>query len=170
MIRAVLAVLVAVALLATAMPALSDARAQATHERFGSMAATIATTATDLESRSTAVADRDLAARATLQLTPPTGFDTVPVETAAVGCPAAVLSDQRDSPRDCTAGLAYRLRGREASVRHFPGVEVRTPDGPVRLGNAPVRLDLRYVRVDNTALVEATRADPTRTDTTRTET
>lgn len=164
MIRAVLAVLVAVALLAPTMPALSDARAQTTHQKLAGIAAELTRTANELEAGSTAVDDRELAARTTLQLTLPAGFDAAPVETAAIGCPAAVLSDERDPPPGCTAALAYRLRGGEASVHEFPGVEVRTPEGPVRLSNTPVRLELRYVRVDDVAIVEVTRADSSRTE------
>lgn len=159
MIRAVLAVLVALALLATAMPALSDARIQTSHEQFGSIAADVTGTASALQSGSTAVTDRALAARTTLRLRLPSGFDVAPVETAAIGCPTAVLGDQRNPPPDCEAALAYRLRSDEPTVRPFPGVEVRTPAGAVRLSEAPVRVELRYVRVDGGAVVEVTRAE-----------
>lgn len=156
MIRAVLAVLVGVALLATALPAVGDARVQSTHAEFGSIAREITRTAAELESGSTAVTDRDLAASTTIRCRLPNGFDTAPVETAAIGCPSAVLDGDQVDPRDCNAALVYRLRGDESTVRRFPGVDVRTPNGPIRLSDSTARLRVRYVRVGNASVVEVT--------------
>lgn len=156
MIRAVLAVLVGVALLATALPALEDARVQSTHAEFGSIAGEITQTAAELESGSTAVTDRDLAARTTIRCKLPNGFDTAPVETAAIGCPSVVLDGEQADPRDCNAAFVYRLRGDGGTVRRFPGVDVRTPNGPIRLSDSLNPLRLRYVRVGNASVIEVT--------------
>lgn len=165
MIRAVLAVVVAVALLATAAPALSDARVSTTHEEFDAMATEIARTAGELESGSTAIANRDLAARTTVRLSLPTGFGTAPVETAAIGCPSTVLTDQTESPPDCTSSIVYRIRDRDPTVRPIPGVDVRTSNGPVPIGESPVRLRFQYIRVDSAPVIEAKQAVSTRAET-----
>lgn len=165
MIRAVLAVIVAVALVATVLPALGDARTRTTHEELGAMATGITSSAGELAAGSTAVADRGLAARTTLSIRLPTGFGVAPIETAGIGCPTAVLSSGGDPPPDCRAALAYRLRGEEGTVRRFPGVDVRTPEGPVRFAASPVRLQLRYVRVDGESVVQATSVDAAGTET-----
>ncbi|MFB6235428.1 MAG: hypothetical protein ABEH81_11130 [Halopenitus sp.] len=165
MIRTVLAVLVGVALLATALPALEDARVQSTHEEFESMATEVTRTAAELESGSTAVTDRELAARTTIRLGLPTGFDSAPIRTAAIGCPSAVLDVEQADPGGCNAALVYRLRGGDATVRRFPGVDVRALNGPIRLSGSPGRFRLRYVRVGNASVVELVDVDSVGTET-----
>ncbi|MGZ0748026.1 DUF7311 family protein [Haloparvum sp. AD34] len=154
MIRAVLAVLVAVALLATALPPLEAARVQSTHEEFGSIARELTRTAAELESESTAVTDRELAARTTVRFRLPQGFGTAPLDTAAIGCPSVVLDVAQADPQGCNAALVYRIRGDDATVRRFPGADLRAPNGPLRLSDSLVRLRLRYVRVGNASVVE----------------
>lgn len=165
MIRAVLAVIVGVALLATALPALEAARVQSTHEEFGSVAREITRSAAELESASTAVTDRELAARTTIRFGLPVGFDTAPLDTAAIGCPSEVLDVEQADPEGCNAALVYRIRGDGPTVRRFPGVEARAPSGPIRLSGSPVRLRLRYVRVGNGSVVELIDADAAGTET-----
>lgn len=165
MIRAVLAVLVGVALLATALPVLEDTRVQSTHAEFESIAMEVTRTAADLKSGSTAVTGRDLAARTTVRLGLPTGFEIAPVETAAIGCPSEVLDVPRVNSRDCRAALVYRIRGYEATVRRFPGVDVRAPNGPIRLSDSPTRLQFRYIRVGNASAVEVTDSNSPSTET-----
>jgi len=155
-IRAVLAVLVGVALLATALPPLEDARVQSTHDEFASRAQEVTRTAAELESGSTAVTDRGLAARTAIWVGLPTEFDTAPVDTAAIGCPSIVLDVEQADPPDCNAALVYQLQGEEATVRQFRGVDVRAPNGPIRLSSSPIRLRLRYVRAGNASIVEVT--------------
>ncbi len=88
MIRVVLAVLVAVALLAAAAPALEDARATTTAERLDTEADRVERAVGGLVSGSVSVADPSLAARTTVTVRAPSGFGAAP--DPLLGWPTAV--------------------------------------------------------------------------------
>jgi len=149
-IRVVLTVLVAVALLAAAAPALEDARAATTVERLDTEVDRIERGVGDLTADSVSVADPALAARTTLTVRVPSGFAAAPVdgvalvENGAVGDADAamertttdaakgegVASDgtETETPAtvdDSEASVALRYRidgGRERTVPIAPGV------------------------------------------------
>jgi len=148
-IRVVLTVLVAVALLAAAAPALEDARATTTVERLDTEVDRVERAVGDLTAGSVSVADPALAARTTLTVRVPSGFGAAPVdgvalvETGGVGenSPTATerrATDAAGAEAGATGGteagaagddtetdvaLRYRIDGgRERTVPVAPGV------------------------------------------------
>ena len=149
MIRVVLTVLVAVALLAAAAPALEDARAATTVERLDTEVDRIERGVGDLTADSVSVADPALAARTTLTVRVPSGFAAAPVDgvalvengaddadaamertttDAAKGEGVASDGTETETPAtvdDSEASVALRYRidgGRERTVPIAPGV------------------------------------------------
>lgn len=150
MLRAVLAVVLAVALVAVALPVVERARAQRSADLAEGSLARVAEQATGLAAAGEATGDG--AARRVADVTVPAGgLVTAPVAYLAVGgvpdCGA---------PRDGTGGdvVAYRLDGGPTRVRHVPvDLRVRT-DGRLRDDDDPLvlrqdaRLVLSLVRTD----------------------
>lgn len=156
MIRPVLAVVVATALLGTAMPVLDTVRSDVTETRLAAQGDRLDHTAAELAADSTAVAPDDPAARRTLTLTVPgRSLATARADVVAIGCPRAVLTDD-SSPIDCSAALIYRVAGGTPVVQRV-GADLETPSGPIRLPSGEHRIVLRYVERDSGPVVQATR-------------
>lgn len=168
MIRAVLAVLLAVALLATAAPAVESGRAAAAEAGVTAERDRLERVAGRLAADSSAARPGDPAPRRTVRFRVPGGPAVAPVRFAGVGCPAAVdapVPDRppdaagrvRDGSGDCRAAVVYALDGREPRALPIPAVRVATPEGPVLAGGGTVRLRLRYVRGPSGPTVRVTR-------------
>ncbi|MFC7186827.1 DUF7311 family protein [Halorubrum yunnanense] len=119
MIRVVLTVLVAVALLAAAMPALESARATTTAERLDTEADRVERAVGRLVADSVSVANPSLAARTTVTVRVPSGFGAAPIDRVA-------LAETDEVSEGDTAGadvaLRYRIDGgSERSVPIAPG-------------------------------------------------
>lgn len=107
MIRVVLTVLVAVALLATSLPALENARTATTVERLDTEAERVERAVGGVVSGSVAVEDPSLAARTTTTVRVPSGVTAAPIERIALvdgGGPAGAEGPEHVS-------LRYRLDG-----------------------------------------------------------
>jgi hypothetical protein len=140
-IRVVLTVLVAVALLAASAPAVETARTATTAERMGVEADRLNRAIGGVVSGSTPVADPSMAARTTVLVRVPSGFTAADVDRVA-------LVESPDRPG--AVALAYRVGGRpERTVRVGTGPAEAAVDlvgGPIELrpgGTSRVRL--RYV-------------------------
>lgn len=170
MLRVVLAVLLAVALLGVAMPVVEDARADRTSTLAAGELSRLAERATGLAA--SGETGPDAASRRTVDLSLPAGgFATAPLAYAAVGG----LPDC-DAPGDTAAGdvVAYRLVGGDTRVRHVPvdvrvveAGQVRDDDEPLVLrGDASLTLALvetggtRTVLVGRTGTVEGAAVEP----------
>jgi len=145
-IRIVLTVAVAVALLAASMPALETARATTTAERLDSEVDRIERATASVVSGSVAVTDPSLAARASVTVRVPSG-----VTAASIGRIALV---EVGGPRPGTRiALRYRLVG--GRDRYLPlradavaaRIELATGVVDLRPGGES-RLELRYVDDD----------------------
>ena len=142
MIRVVITVLVAVALLATAMPALEDARTATTADRLDAEANRVERAVGGLVSGSVSVSDPSLAARTTVTVDVPSGFGAAPIDRVAVADAGG------DSEADVS--LRYRIDGEpERSVPIVPGGAASTvavDGGAVALRpGGESRLALRFV-------------------------
>ena len=141
MIRVVLTVLVAVALLAASMPAVETARTATTAERIGAEADRLERAIGGLVDGSTPVTDPAMAAQTTVLVRVPSGFAAADVDRIA-------LVESADRPG--AVALAYRIDGRpERTVRLGTGPAEPAVDlvgGPIDLqpGGAS-RVRLRYV-------------------------
>ena len=128
MIRVVLTVLVAVALLAASMPAVETARTATTTERIGAEADRLERAIGGVISGSTPVTDPAMAAQTTVLLRVPSGFAAAAVDRVA-------LVDAPDRPGG--VALAYRIEGR-------PERTLRVGTGPAKtavdLGGGPIEL------------------------------
>lgn len=136
MLRVVLAVLVAVALLGVAMPVVEEARDDRTARLLEGELTAVAESAGELatEGELSATAPPRRSLRVDL---PADGPGTAPVEYVAVGG----VPDCK-SPRDTAAGdvVAYRLSGHPPRVSHLP-FDLRVPgDGHVRDDDEPLVL------------------------------
>lgn len=145
MIRVVLTVLVAVALLATAMPALEDARTETTVERLDTEVDRVERAVGGLVSGSVSVADPALAARTTVTVDVPSGFGAAPIDRVA-------LAETDGGSEADTAEVALRYRidgGPERTVPIAPGgaeSAVAVDGGAVALRpGGESRLSLRFV-------------------------
>jgi len=156
-IRAVLAVLLAVALLAAAAPAVDAGRAAAAEAGLEAERDRLERVAGRLAAGSAAARPGDPAPRRTVRFRAPDGPAVAPVRYAGVGCPAAVAvapphrppdaaGAAGDASGDCRAAVVYALDGREPRALSIPAVRVTTPEGPVLTTGGAVRLRLRYVR------------------------
>lgn len=143
MIRVVLTVLVAVALLATAMPALEDAQTATATARLETETDRIERAAGGLVSGSTSVSDPSLAARTTVTVRAPAGIAAPQIDRLALVEPAR-------SDADAGAALRYRIDGgRRRTLSIAPESAVATVevvDGPIALRTrGESRLELRLV-------------------------
>ncbi|QHS16909.1 DUF1217 domain-containing protein [haloarchaeon 3A1-DGR] len=157
MIRTVLAVVVAVVLLATASPALSDAGHQTTRTELGTVAERLDRIATGIASDSTALADPTLAARTTVSIAVPSGFGSAPVERARIGClrdDGSTIDVGSRSGGNCRLTLAYRFTGAPVETHTIPGATLAPATPPIELSATGTTVQLRYVRRDGTAAVE----------------
>jgi hypothetical protein len=155
-IRVVLTVLVAVALLAASMPALEDARVSTTDDRLGTESDRVERAIGGLVSGSMSVSDPSLAARTTVTIRAPAG-----VTAARIGRLALVETEQ--SGNESGAALRYRIDG--GRDRTVPIVSdavtatVEVVDGPIALRTrGESRLDLRLVD-DGGPIVRITRIE-----------
>lgn len=157
MLRAVLAVVLAVALLGVAMPAVDEARADRTSHLAAGELSRLSERTTGLAA--TEEVGPDATARRVVSLSVPgAGFTTAPLEYVAVG---GVPDCGR--PRDTAEGdvVAYRLRGGAPQVRHVPvdlrvvtGGRVRGDEDPLVLrGDAHLTLSLVSRGGERTVLV-----------------
>ncbi|WP_280585687.1 hypothetical protein [Halorubrum sp. Boch-26] len=124
MIRVVLTVLVAVALLAAAAPALEDARAATTVERLDTEADRVERAVGGLVSGSVSVADPALAARTTVTVRVPSGFGAAPVERVVLVETEGVDGAETAETNAAEADVAIRYRidgGPDRSVPIVPG-------------------------------------------------
>ncbi|WP_096390631.1 DUF7311 family protein [Halopenitus persicus] len=163
MIRTVLAVVVAVVLLATASPALSDAGHQTTRTELGTVAERLDRIATGLASDSTALADPTLAARTTVSIAVPSGFGSAPVERARIGClrdDESAIDVGARSEETCRLLLAYRFTGGSTEAHAIPGATLAPATPPIELSTTGTTVQLRYVRRDGTSAVELLPIEP----------
>ena len=143
MIRVVLTVLVAVALLAAAMPALDDARVATTAERLETESDRVERAIGGLVAGSMSVSDPALAARTTVTIRAPSGITAARIDRLA-------LVETERTPRESGAALRYRIDGgRDRAVSIAPGpvaATVTVVDGPLALRtHGESRLELRLV-------------------------
>ncbi|QAU13098.1 hypothetical protein EKH57_10410 [Halorubrum sp. BOL3-1] len=148
MIRVVLTVLVAVALLTASMPAIETARTATTTERLGAEADRLERAVGGVVAGSAPVSDPATAARTTVLVRAPTGFAAAELDRVALVEP----SDRPDG-----VALAYRIDGPpERSFRIGTGpaeTAVDLVDAPIELrpGGAS-RVRVRYVDDDGPTL------------------
>lgn len=141
MIRVVLTVLVAVALLTASMPAVESARTATTAERVGAEADRLERAIGGVVAGSTPVSDPAMAAQTTVIVRVPTGF-------AAADLDRVALAESAERPDG--VALAWRIDGgpaREFRIGTGPAeAAVDLVDAPVelRLGGAS-RVRVRYV-------------------------
>lgn len=141
MIRVVLTVLVAVALLTASMPAVESARVTTTADRLGAEADELERAIGDLAAGSAPVDDPAMAARATVPVRVPTGFTAAAVERVAL-----VETPERQS----AIAIAYRVDGRPRRVLRVGtgpvSVEVDLVGAPIELRPSGVsRVRVQYV-------------------------
>ncbi|MUW15424.1 hypothetical protein GJ633_12830 [Halorubrum sp. CBA1125] len=105
MIRVVLTVAVAVALLGASMPALETARTATTVDRLDTEAERVERSIASLTAGSVAAAEPSLAARTTATVRVPTGLTAARIDRVAL----VETADDRSGRRG--VALAYRLRG-----------------------------------------------------------
>lgn len=118
MIRVVLTVLIAVALMGVAMPALEDARTGTTVERVGTEGDRIERVAAAIAAGSVAVPERSLAARRSIVVRAPSGFAAARIDRLALvggdGIGNAATGTTRtaaDGERTVTSGATRRPDG-----------------------------------------------------------
>ena len=143
MIRVVLTVLVAVALLAVSMPALEDARTATTEERLDTESDRVERAIGGLASGSMSVSDPSLAARTTVTVRAPSGVTAARIDRLA-------LVESRRSENGSGVALRYRLDGgRDRILPVVPehvAATVEVDDGPIALRTrGESRLELRLV-------------------------
>lgn len=178
MIRVVLTVLLAVALVAVSLPALDDARTETTVERIGSEAERIERAAAEVTTDSVAVDEPALAARASHVVRAPTGFDAAPmdeltlvsVDSGRIGETNldridGTVTDGGNGGRITSADIAliYHLRGEPVRAIPIPtpadAVEIAVVDGPIELRSAgESRIEFRFVTGENGAVIRISRA------------
>ncbi|WP_281195618.1 hypothetical protein [Halorubrum sp. F4] len=153
MIRVVLTVLLAIALLAVSMPTLEDARTDTTVERLGTETDRLERAAGGLAADSVAVGDPDLAARTSLVVSAPTGFAAAPIERLALVNPSRTDVGAEGRLSGGTVVLVYRLR--HGPVRSVPvapptdAIGISLENGPIELEPGGVTgLELRLVDDD----------------------
>lgn len=165
MIRVVLTVLLAVALMAVSLPVLDDARTETTAERIETEAERIERGAADVTADSVAVGEAALAARRSLVVRAPSGFDAAPIDglmlvdvdserldgERVVRADGTVI-DARNGTRITSADVAltYRLHGGSLRAVPIPNptdrIELVVDNGPIELRTAgESRIELRFV-------------------------
>lgn len=167
MIRIALIVLVAVALLGAALPALDDARTTTTVERLDDEGERIERTAAALAAGSVAVDDPTLAARSTVRIAAPSGLTAARIDRLALVDPTEIRTEDDVRSRDDRArpdvALVYRLAdGRQRLVPIQPSAaapSVRVVDGPIELRTGGhSRIELRLVDEAGSPTVRLVRA------------
>jgi hypothetical protein len=153
-IRVVLTVLVAVALLAVSTPALEDARAATTDERLGTESDRVERAIGGLASGSMRVSNPSLAARTTVTVRAPSGVTAARIDRLA-------LVEPERSGSESGAALRYRIDGgrdRTVSIAPDPvAATVEVVGGPISLRTrGESRLELRLVD-DGGPVVEVSR-------------
>lgn len=157
MLRAVLAVLLAVALLGVALPVLEDAREERSARLVEAELDAVGAAAVDLDDAEE-VADREAASRRSLPVTVPArGLAEAPVDYVAVG---GAPGSNCDLDADGVDVLAYRLAGGDVRFRYVP-VDLRVvgPDGTVEPDGTPLvlrgdaHLTLSLVELDGDRVV-----------------
>ncbi|WP_049984537.1 hypothetical protein [Halorubrum sp. BV1] len=131
MIRVVLTVAVAVALLAASMPALETARVTTTTERLDSEVDRIERATARVVSGSVAVTEPSLAARASVTVRAPSGVTAASIDRIAL---VEVAGPRPDTP------VALRYRPTGGRDRYLP---LRTDAVPARIDLATGVIDLR---------------------------
>ncbi|MFD1570555.1 DUF7311 family protein [Halorubrum laminariae] len=131
MIRVVLTVAVAVALIAASMPALETARVTTTAERLDGEADRIERSTARVVSGSVAVADPSLAARTSTVVRVPTGITAARISWIA-------LVEIGGAGADPAIALRYRTAGGRDRI-----IAVRTAAVPARVELATGQIDLR---------------------------
>ena len=124
MIRVALTVLVAVALLAAATPALEDARASTTAERLDAETDRVERVIGAFVAGSVSVSDPALAAQTSVTVRAPSGFGAAPIDRLALVETAATAEAERTSTDVGEASVALRYRidgGPERTVPIAPG-------------------------------------------------
>ena len=176
MIRVVLTVLLAVALLAVSLPALDDARTETTADRIGAEAERIEHAAAALTVDSVAVNEVTLAARDSLVVRAPGGFGAAPIDDLTL---VNVDSERIDEARidrdggsvgaeaasgalDADVALTYRLRGGPLRAIPIPNpadtIELAVVDGPIALQTTgESRIELRFVTTERGAAIRLSR-------------
>ncbi|GAB7009994.1 DUF7311 family protein [Halorubrum trueperi] len=133
MIRVVLTVAVAVALLAASMPVLEAARTDTTVQRLDTQAERIERAAAGVVAGSAAVSDPSLAARTTATVRSPSGITAAPVDRLAL------VESDRGEPT-ATVALRYRIDG--GPERTVPVVPETVPAN-VEIESGPIELRTR---------------------------
>lgn len=151
MIRVALTVLVAVALLAAATPALEDARASATVERLDAETDRLERVIGAFVAGSVSVSDPALAAQTSVTVRAPSGFGAAPIDRLALVETAANAEGESAAAAGDGASVALRYRidgGPERTVPIAPGgagATVAVDGGAVALrpgGESRLRLRL----------------------------
>lgn len=151
MIRVALTVLVAVALLAAATPALEDARASATVERLDAETDRVERVIGAFVAGSVSVSDPALAAQTSVTVRAPSGFGAAPIDRLALVETAANAEGESAAAAGDGASVALRYRidgGPERTVPIAPGgagATVAVDGGAVALrpgGESRLRLRL----------------------------
>lgn len=173
MIRVVLTVLLAVALVAASLPALDATRTETTAERIGAEAERIERAAADLVAGSVAVDEPALAARGSLVVRAPSGFAAAPIDDltlvnvdpdrdgeASVDRSNGAVIERDDGTvvgggdeggvTSADVALAYRFRGEPVRVIPIPNptdtVGLSVVEGPITLrSTGESRIEFRFV-------------------------
>ena len=180
MIRVVLTVALAVALLAAVMPALQEARTATTVERLETEADRIMRVAATLPAHSVGVTDEALAARTSMAVVTPAGFAAARIERLQVVDATRVPAAVRGESTTDGVAIVYRFRHGRLRAAAIPpptdavGIEVEggviplRPRGETRLwlrlvdtGKPTVRITRRRAR--HTGATETSRAQEPKT-------
>ncbi|GAB7092092.1 hypothetical protein JCM18237_23630 [Halorubrum luteum] len=181
MIRVVLVVLVSVALLATALPALNDARTTTTVDRLETEGERLDRAIGSLDAESVAIDDPSLAARTTVTLRAPTGITAARIDRLALGDPERIIDVDRTVHDRSTIGRTTTAETGRSGDRSLPNVaivyvlsdgsprlipvtsagsttSIRVVDGPIELRTGgSSRLELRLVDTHGTGTVRVAR-------------
>lgn len=178
-------VLVAVALFATALPALDDSRTTTTVERLETEGERLDRTIASLTAGSVAVEDPTLAARTTTTLRAPTGITAARIDRLVFGDPERILEPERTKPertkperttadrtpvdgsapssdRSATdVALVYWLSDgppRTVPLTSSSVTPVRVVNGPIELRTSgATRIELRFVDEEGVETVRVVR-------------
>lgn len=149
MIRVVLTVLVAVALLAASLPAMETARTATTAERLDTQAERVERAVSGVVSGSVAVEDRSLAARTTTTVRAPSGVTAAPIERLAL------VDGDALAGASAADGVVLRYRLGDGPERVVPVVPSALPANVEVVGGAvslrpsgESRIELRFVDAD----------------------
>lgn len=165
MIRAVMAVVLATALLATSVPAVETARREYSDGRVDAEVLTLERAIRDVHARDVAVRDRTAGPRrvVTVRL-PPRSWQSAPIEYVAIGGPKA-----RSIPAGDAVDVTWKLAGSPAHEHRVPGVRVvgsganhRSSDPLILSEPGTHRLVVSKQRAENETVVTVSRLDSDR--------